>query len=141
VSESENIHTLQELRDRLRELIGTWSDRARERRARGEMGGAIIYATVLNELRNELDNVTPRRESGIPYTFLTRPDSRPPVTLWQLVQERARSRKDWTRLMERLQDGGDLEPIEFTCDSCPHARRCKLAFDHYNTDGDCLAEK
>jgi hypothetical protein len=29
----------------------------------------------------------------------------------------------------------------FTCDQCGAVRRCKLAFDWYNTNGDCLAEK
>lgn len=29
----------------------------------------------------------------------------------------------------------------FTCDDCPARYTCKLAFDPYNTDGDCLAEK
>lgn len=30
---------------------------------------------------------------------------------------------------------------EFTCDTCPARYKCTLAFDPYNTDGDCLAEK
>jgi hypothetical protein len=30
---------------------------------------------------------------------------------------------------------------EFTCDKCAARYRCTLAFDLYNTDGDCLAEK
>jgi|SRR5690606_34306013 len=30
---------------------------------------------------------------------------------------------------------------EFTCDNCPTAFMCVLAFDHYNTNGDCLASK
>lgn len=30
---------------------------------------------------------------------------------------------------------------EFTCDDCPERWSCLLAFDPYNTDGDCLAEK
>lgn len=33
------------------------------------------------------------------------------------------------------------EPIVFTCDSCERAPVCKLAFDPYNTDGDCLWDK
>lgn len=31
--------------------------------------------------------------------------------------------------------------INFTCDDCPAKRVCQFAFDLYNTDGDCLAEK
>lgn len=30
---------------------------------------------------------------------------------------------------------------KFTCDDCPERWSCFLAFDPYNTDGDCLAEK
>jgi hypothetical protein len=29
----------------------------------------------------------------------------------------------------------------FTCDGCGGVNICKYAFDGYNTDGDCLAEK
>lgn len=29
----------------------------------------------------------------------------------------------------------------FTCDHCRSVHKCALAFDEYNTDGDCLAEK
>jgi hypothetical protein len=33
-------------------------------------------------------------------------------------------------------------PIQdFTCYDCPLYRTCDLAFDPYNTNGDCLAEK
>lgn len=32
-------------------------------------------------------------------------------------------------------------PAEFTCDECSHAASCALAFDSYNTNGDCLADK
>lgn len=32
-------------------------------------------------------------------------------------------------------------PEHFTCDECPLAPRCSLAFDSYNTEGDCLYEK
>lgn len=35
-----------------------------------------------------------------------------------------------------------LDPdIKFTCDKCGLRLVCDLAFDAYNTDGDCLAEK
>lgn len=30
---------------------------------------------------------------------------------------------------------------KFTCDECNMAPTCKLAFDMYNTGGDCLMEK
>lgn len=32
-------------------------------------------------------------------------------------------------------------PDKFTCDMCVDAARCSLAFDPYNTNGDCLASK
>ena len=35
---------------------------------------------------------------------------------------------------------GDPSTV-LTCDTCPRANICTLAFDTYNTDGDCLAEK
>lgn len=30
---------------------------------------------------------------------------------------------------------------KFTCDDCRAQKTCDWAFDPYNTDGDCLAEK
>lgn len=33
----------------------------------------------------------------------------------------------------------DIE--KFTCDDCPAKPTCEWAFDPYNTDDDCLAEK
>lgn len=35
----------------------------------------------------------------------------------------------------------DAPPEKYTCDECALALRCSLAFDSYNTDGDCLYEK
>jgi len=32
-------------------------------------------------------------------------------------------------------------PDKFTCDGCGLASVCTLAFDSYNTDGDCLYDK
>lgn len=29
----------------------------------------------------------------------------------------------------------------WSCDDCPHVDDCEWAFDPYNTQGDCLAEK
>lgn len=60
------------------------------------------------------------------------PDTRQPVPLWTLVRERRDARERWPF--------GD-EPVEFTCDACAYAPRCRLAFDFYNTNGDCLLEK
>jgi MoaA/NifB/PqqE/SkfB family radical SAM enzyme len=33
----------------------------------------------------------------------------------------------------------DIE--QFTCDDCPRKHECQWAFDAYNTNGDCLADK
>ena len=35
----------------------------------------------------------------------------------------------------------DVPEFRFTCDACPSNGRCEFAFDPYNTNGDCLAEK
>lgn len=35
----------------------------------------------------------------------------------------------------------DADALVFTCDDCPAKNTCDFAFDLYNTDGDCLAEK
>lgn len=32
-------------------------------------------------------------------------------------------------------------PEKYTCDECDRAPKCKLAFDSYNTEGDCLYSK
>jgi MoaA/NifB/PqqE/SkfB family radical SAM enzyme len=34
-----------------------------------------------------------------------------------------------------------FEIDKFTCDDCPRKNECMWAFDAYNTDGDCLADK
>ncbi len=36
---------------------------------------------------------------------------------------------------------GYAAPQNFTCDMCTSAPRCTLAYDSYNTNGDCLAAK
>lgn len=54
-----------------------------------------------------------------------------PRTTEQLEQDRA---------VQVADNGGEPEG-GFTCDNCGAAPRCKLAFDWYNTNGDCLAEK
>lgn len=54
-----------------------------------------------------------------------------PLTDAELAQARRAS-------LEFLDWPADLR---FTCDGCPLAPRCSLAFDPYNTEGDCLYEK
>jgi len=56
-----------------------------------------------------------------------------PSTPRQLLDSRAAS---------VLLNGQKAESIGyFTCDNCTHAAKCVLAFDSYNTNGDCLASK
>lgn len=38
-------------------------------------------------------------------------------------------------------DGSVTAETKYTCDSCGAAPHCTLAFEPYNTDGDCLADK
>jgi hypothetical protein len=38
-------------------------------------------------------------------------------------------------------DLGYAPPESYTCDGCTLVRVCLLAFDGWNTDGDCLREK
>lgn len=38
-------------------------------------------------------------------------------------------------------DGFPVDGKGYTCDGCVRVKNCLLAFDRYNTDGDCLAEK
>ncbi|MGN6103518.1 MAG: hypothetical protein ACTHU0_00195 [Kofleriaceae bacterium] len=43
------------------------------------------------------------------------------------------------RVVETLHRWAHVVPL--TCDDCPHTATCPWAFDAYNTNGDCLAEK
>ncbi len=42
------------------------------------------------------------------------------------------------RMLPVIQSHGHAD---FTCDRCAAANECDYAFDPYNTNGDCLAEK
>ncbi len=57
-----------------------------------------------------------------------------PLTDEELAQARAEA-----IAKESQSIGGALDG--YTCDTCPMAPRCSLAFDSYNTEGDCLYEK
>lgn len=54
------------------------------------------------------------------------------------VEELARYRDD---ALAHFAKHGISVPDMFTCDSCADRFVCKLVFDAYNTDGDCLMEK
>lgn len=58
----------------------------------------------------------------------------------------------WVSLLGRERTDAELADIRsgvvamfdiesFTCDDCSARKTCDFAFDSYNTDGDCLAEK
>jgi hypothetical protein len=66
------------------------------------------------------------------------PDTREARPGYLLVLERA-----WADLMWATIPGweGDPPADRYTCDGCAHAPECRLAYDLYNTDGDCLASK
>lgn len=53
-----------------------------------------------------------------------------------LEQKIAEARKLWFDAV-----GEELHPDRITCKGCPSNDTCEYAFDGYNTDGDCLAEK
>lgn len=60
------------------------------------------------------------------------------------VIELSTTRRQWREdsvkyINEEL--GGLDRPIVFGCDDCGAVNACEYAFDPYNMDGDCLAEK
>jgi len=74
-------------------------------------------------------------------TVLRKDDADPfdhePLDASELARERVR-----LVVMYKEMHGIDLAaPGSFTCDTCSDAPRCDLAFDAYNTNGDCLASK
>ncbi len=38
-------------------------------------------------------------------------------------------------------DNGFAHPTKLTCTNCPRLHTCEYAFDPYNTNGECLADK
>jgi hypothetical protein len=66
--------------------------------------------------------------------FMTSPDDEwsdmfPPLTLAQM------------RRLEELALEDNAPEVTMTCSTCTAASVCALAFDPYNTDGDCLMTK
>lgn len=58
---------------------------------------------------------------------------------WVALLGPERSDEDLAKARSDVADKFDIEA--FTCDECPAKKTCQFAFDPYNTDGDCLAEK
>ena len=55
-----------------------------------------------------------------------------------------RTEEELKKLREKMVEKPAEMGIRFsyiTCDSCPHRYECPYAYDPYNIDGDCLAEK
>ena len=46
-----------------------------------------------------------------------------------------------SQMIDILDRQGHAPPESFTCDDCDDVDLCVLAFDPYNTNGDCLASK
>jgi hypothetical protein len=64
------------------------------------------------------------------------------VTDYDDPRELARDDEPRLTLKQLLNTPFGTEPIEsYTCYDCPLWQKCEFAFDGYNTDGDCLAEK
>ena len=61
--------------------------------------------------------------------------------LWAVALTPDELTKDRAAQVAGIQQDEGMAPERFTCDECPLVRRCSLAFDSYNTDGDCLYEK
>lgn len=70
---------------------------------------------------------------------------RPAVPPERLALERKRALELMREANVYLAADGDSDLFDveagFTCDKCELAPTCTLAFDLYNTDGDCLASK
>lgn len=49
--------------------------------------------------------------------------------------------KDHIQLLASFLDMEEPRPNIFTCADCPLVKKCVFAYDPYNTDGDCIAEK
>lgn len=51
------------------------------------------------------------------------------------------SKKRYERVMKKVSPEHQYPMVEMTCYSCKKEHECEFAWDPYNTDGDCLAEK
>jgi len=61
--------------------------------------------------------------------------------LWAVPLTEAELAEDRRAVVDLTKGMYDDAPDRYTCDDCPMARRCTLAFDVYNVNGDCLYEK
>lgn len=70
---------------------------------------------------------------NVPSIFIKWPEWRHDRTDEQLKRVRENAIKD-------MEAHGFHTPEEFTCDTCDVKNFCSLAFDIYNTNGECLLE-
>lgn len=59
-----------------------------------------------------------------------------PLKRWEADALRAESILAWQQ-----REGVEDNVPKFTCETCVFLAWCEYAYDHYNTDGDCLAIK
>lgn len=52
---------------------------------------------------------------------------------------RKRTDEELSKIRAEVAQGWEID--EFTCDKCSDRYDCEYAFDMYNTNGDCLANK
>lgn len=67
-----------------------------------------------------------------------------PVPVDEWTRETALTPDELAAYRKKMVELGDElghSPWDYTCDRCSRAAICKLAFDGYNTDGDCLYSK
>lgn len=67
-----------------------------------------------------------------------------PVSAEALAEQRRAALRHHLVMLHHPEDvpaDAEVRDVEFTCDKCEWAPSCELAFDLYNTNGDCLADK
>lgn len=104
--------------------VGVYHDLTGEVRTRLREAEAMQSAVLQAKASALFDEHTAPVEPGDPWT---RTVARTPAQMTALRKVRAAA--------------ACLEHDEFTCDHCERAPVCVLAFDAYNTKGDCLWEK
>ncbi len=72
------------------------------------------------------------------------PNPEPEDEQWYLKKPRTQEQVLELKKQAQLEYGnmgGMISVPKFTCEECNLVAKCQLAFDLYNTDGDCLMEK
>lgn len=103
------------------------------------------WDTYHEALGADIATALPREGRGLPVGWYY--DATAPA--WEGVPLRAPVSYAMQRLTQKAQDAlrvlreynPDIQVSSMTCLGCPSSARCPWAFDPYNTNGDCLAEK